>query len=157
MSIRFVDKIISMTPPKILGRMLWKVPRSVIDWKKHASFQYIVRYVYKKSAFYRRKFDEYKIDPRKVKNPSDLGDFYTTPQDIVDHAEEFLCRKPQIVFESSGTTGRNKRVYMTQDELDDIGKYNAAGLFIGGVKPDDRLVNAFDFCMWIPGIITQKG
>jgi phenylacetate-CoA ligase len=45
---------------------------------------------------------------------------------------------------------------MTQDELDEIGRFNATGLFLGGVTKEDRLVNAFDFCIWIPGIITQK-
>lgn len=151
------DKIILGMPPKLLSRVYRTIPRPLLFWKRDESFRHIVRYVYKKSKFYRRRFDEFKISPSKVRKPSDLGEFYTTPQDIIDHAEEFLCRTPHMVFESSGTTGRNKRIYMTQDELDDVGKLNATGFYLWGLNENDRLVNAFDFCIWIPGIITHKG
>jgi len=35
----------------------------------------------------------------------------------VDRAEDFVCQHPQMVFESSGTTGKNKRVYYSENEL----------------------------------------
>jgi phenylacetate-CoA ligase len=152
-----IDKVISLTPPRILGHALRSTPREFIDWKKNEAFKYLIRYVYKNSKFYRKKFDEHKIDPLKVKAPSDLGNFYTTPNDIIEHAEEFLCRAPHMVFESSGTTGRNKRVYFTYDELDEIGRLNAFGFSLWGIGPSLRCVNAFDFCIWIPGMIMQKG
>ncbi len=151
-----IDHLISVSGPKTLGNALNHIPRELIDWKKHASFRRVVWYAYKNSPFYRRKFDELKINPYTVQRPEDLGNFYTTPIDIIEHAEEFLCRKPQLVFESSGTTGRNKRIYLSQREIDDVGKFMATGLFMGGVNKDDRLVNALDFCIWIPGMITQK-
>ena len=157
MLLRLIDRAILETPPKVLAKTIRFIPRSLLDWKKEASFRRIVRYVYKNSKFYRRKFDELKIDPSKIRKPADLGDFYTTPNDIVEHAEEFLCGKPQIVFESSGTTGRNKRVYFSYEELDDIGNLSALGFFLWGIKPGCRFVNAFDFCIWIPGMVAQKG
>ncbi len=157
MIIDVLDRLIARTPPQILGKRVIKVPRALFDWKKRLAFTHIVRYAYEHSSFYRRRFDELKIDPTKVKTPQDLGNFYTMPQDIVEHAEDFLCRPAHIVFESSGTTGRNKRVYYTQDELDDIGRFNATGMFFGGIRETDRLVNAFDFNIWIPGMVTQKG
>lgn len=153
----FTDKVVSHSSPRVLGSLIKSTPRRAVDWKKEMSFRRIVRYVYKNSVFYKKRFDEFKIDPRKVKRPSDLGNFYTTPIDIIEHAEEMCCRKPEIVFESSGTTGRNKRVYFIQEELDRIGRLNAAGFFLWGMTRNDRLVNAFDFCIWIPGLITQKG
>jgi len=156
MLIDLIDRAISKTPPDVLSRILKGIPRPISDWKRDNSFQRIVRYAYRKSPFYRKKFDELKINPSRIKRPQDLGGFYTTPDDIINHAEEFLCRKPHMVFESSGTTGKNKKIYLTQDELDDIGRFMAAGLFLGGVTKSDRLVNALDFCMWIPGMITQK-
>ena len=156
MLLNLVDAIISKASPKMLAGLSDKMPRSFLAWKSEESFRQIVRYAYKHSKFYRKKFNALDIDPAKVKKPSDLGDFYTTPQDIVEHAEEFICRPPHMVFESSGTTGRNKRVYVSMDELDRIGKFNAAGFIIAGVKKTDRVVNAFDFCIWIPGMIAQK-
>ena len=157
MLLRFIDRAVFRTSPKALAKAIRFIPRPLLDWKKESSFRDIVRYAYKNSKFYRRKFDELGIDPRKVKRPSDLGNFYTTPNDIVEHAEEFLCRPPQIVFESSGTTGRNKRVYFSYGELDDIGNLTALGFFLWGMGPDCRFVNAFDFNIWIPGMVAQKG
>jgi len=151
-----VDKVISVTDPHLLSGLAKGTPRAFLDRMQHDSFRRVVRYAYKHSPFYRKKFDSLKIDCLKVKRPEDLGDFYTTPADIVEHAEDFLCKPPQMVFESSGTTGRNKRVYFGHDELDRIGRFNAAGLFLGGVEPDDRIVNGFDFCIWIPGMIAHK-
>jgi len=151
-----LDEVISKVPPKILSRLLRDTPRPFLDWKRDSSFRYIVRYAYKNSPFYRKKFDALKIDPNSIKRPRDLGDFYTTPNDIIDNAEEFLCKSPEIVFESSGTTGKNKRVYFSQKELNDIGHIMATGLFLGGVTKKDRLVNGLDFSIWIPGMITQK-
>ncbi|MCM8791068.1 MAG: AMP-binding protein [Candidatus Omnitrophica bacterium] len=154
---RFFDDITLNFSPWFSAGLARKIPRSVYDWKRAELFRYTVRYAYRHSKFYRKKFDLLGIDPRKVKTPSDLGDFFTTPEDVISGAEDFLCRRPQIVFESSGTTGKNKRIYYSYDEIDRIGKYNAAGLALGGVTHDDRIVNAFDFCIWIPGLISHKG
>jgi phenylacetate-CoA ligase len=151
-----VDRIISGTEPHLLGGLARGMPRPILDRIQNDSFRRIVRYASIHSPFYRKKFSEFKIDPFKVKKPEDLGDFYTVPADIIENAEEFLCRKPQMAFESSGTTGRNKRVYFSHDELDRIGRFNAAGLFLGGVTTDDRIVNGFDFSIWIPGMIAHK-
>ncbi|MBU1895119.1 MAG: AMP-binding protein [Candidatus Omnitrophica bacterium] len=153
----FTDKIIAGSSPAVLDALLKKTSRGVFDWKKRASFQNTVNYAYKNSAFYRKQFNNLNINPSKIKSPRDLGDFYTKPEDIINHAEDFLCCRPHTVFESSGTTGQNKRIYMTQDELNAIGKFVAAGLFLGGVTKKDNIINALDFCIWIPGIVTQKG
>jgi phenylacetate-CoA ligase len=152
-----LDCAIDRMRPAALASLARNTPRAFTDWKKNAAFLNIIRYACKRSPFYKRKFAELGIDPGRIKSPSDLGDFYTTPQDISANAEEFLCRDPQIVFESSGTTGKNKRVYFGQDELDHIGRMNASGLLLGGITRKDRLVNAFDFEIWIPGMVTQKG
>jgi phenylacetate-CoA ligase len=120
-------------------------------------FRQTVRYVAKHSPFYRRRFAEAGIDARRITKPSDMGDFFTTPDDIVAHAEEFICQPPSIVFESSGTSGRNKRVYYSKHELETMGVTQAAGLRMMGLTAEDRVANAFDFSIWIPGMITHYG
>lgn len=152
-----LDSAILRMPPRALSRILPKASRRLTDFKRDEAFRSIVRYAYRRSAFYRKKFDSLGIRADKIKKPSDLGDFYTTPIDIIEHAEEFICAKPHIVFESSGTTGRNKRVYFTQGELSRIGHLNAMGFYLWGMDKNDRIVNAFDFNIWIPGLVTQKG
>ncbi len=152
-----INKAINSIPPGAIAGIVKAAPPAVLRWKQQGSFREVVRYAYKKSKFYRERFDSFGIDPNKIRFPPDLKDFYTTPIDIIEHAEDFLCQRPHTVFESSGTTGRNKRVYYTQDELDAIGKQNAMGFSFWGIGKNDRLVNAFDFCIWIPGMVTQKG
>src|SRR5437868_5216977 len=70
-------------------------------------FRQTVRYAAKHSPYYRRVFGERGIDASKIRRPEDLGDFFTTPDDVVEHSTEFICRPPNIVFESSGTSGKN--------------------------------------------------
>ncbi len=120
-------------------------------------FRHTVQWAGAHSPFYIEKFKELSIDPNAIKTPSDLGDFFTTPDDLVNRAADFICRPPSIVFESSGTSGKNKRVYYGDDELRDMGKSMAAGFRMMGIAPDDRVANAFDFSIWIPGLITHYG
>jgi len=72
--------------------------------------------------------------------------------------KEFVCRRPHMVFESSGTTGRNKRIYLTQDELEEIGKFNARDYFSAGPRSRTGSLIAFDFLAYgYRGIVTQRG
>ena len=152
-----LNSAVDAISPAISAKLLTSIPRSVFDWKRNSSFRYFVNYAYKNSKFYRRKFDALNIDPRKVRNPSDLKNLYTTAEDIVEHAEEMLCSRPHMVFESSGTTGRNKRIYMSQKDFGHSGALDGVGFVLWGIGPEDRVVNAFDFSIWIPGHLTQKG
>lgn len=156
MLINITNKSFLAVSPEMMGGALKRTPQRFIRWKNSGSFRNIVQYVSKRSPFYKKRFKSLKISPSRIKKPSDLGDFFTFPEDIMNSAEEFLCRKPHMAFESSGTTGRNKRIYVTHDELDWVGKVMAAGLFLGGATPSDRAINAFDFCVWIPGLLTHK-
>ena len=73
----------------------------------------------------------------RVRRPEDLGNIFTTPEDLRNlPAEDFLCREPQLVFETTGTSGGPKRVYFTYDGVGvhgplrgrgHVGKRRAAG------------------------------
>lgn len=132
-------------------------PQWLIRQSAQSHFRQTMRWVATHSPFYRREFAKHGIDPSKVSTPEDLGDFYTTPEDLVEHATEFICRSPSMVFESSGTTGRNKRIYYGHDELQDIGRMMAAGFRMMGITAEDRVANAYDFSIWIPGLLCHYG
>ncbi|MBV8780110.1 MAG: phenylacetate--CoA ligase family protein [Phycisphaerae bacterium] len=135
--------------------------RSTPEWLQQGlalhRFRQTVRHAATHSPFYRRKFAEHKIDPASVRTPADLKDLYTTPDDICACAEDFLCEPPTMVYESSGTSGTNKRVYYSESDLVGVGVAVAAGLRLMGIEPGDRVVNAFDFSIWIPGILCHYG
>ncbi len=105
------------------------------------------------ARFYQRRFKESGLDPRRLRQPSDLGDFYTTAADLrALPVEDFLCARPQYGFETTGTTAKNKRVYFSNEEVHDIGFEGAVGLWNLGLRPEDRVVDAFDYAFWNAGI-----
>jgi phenylacetate-CoA ligase len=145
-----------MTPDQI-GVMYRSSPTWLADRVSLSAFRQSVRHVGRYSKFYREAFAREGIDADAVRTPADLGGFFTTPDDLASRPEDFICRPPQIVFESSGTSGKNKRVYYSDAELHDGGTAMAAGFRMMGVTPADRVANAFDFSIWIPGLITHYG
>ncbi len=132
-----------------------RVPRSVIRGIQADSFRDLVRYTATRQKFFARKLREKGIDPSRVRRPEDLGDIFTTPEDLRHlPAEDFLCREPQLVFETTGTSGGPKRVYFTYDELEFTARYEAAAMYENGVRPGDRVVCTFDAGYWISSWVT---
>ena len=145
-----------MTPAQ-LGAAYRSTPPAVARAIALSNFRRTVRFAAVHSPYYREKFAEHRIDAKSIRTPADLGDFFTTPQDLVERGPEFICSKPAIVFESSGTSGKNKRIYFDETELHEMGVSTAAGFAMMGIGPDDRVANAFDFSIWIPGLVTHYG
>lgn len=120
------------------------------------NFGRTVRYVCERSPFYRRKFAEHGIDPLKVRRPSDLGQLYTTAEDIRANVQEFVCAPPDTAYETTGTLSkRPKRVYFSRREVDEAGWSGAVALWGVGVRPQDRVVSAFDYSFWVSGPVLQ--
>ncbi len=120
------------------------------------NFKGTVRFVAKHSPFYRKQFKKHKIDASRVESPADLGDFFTTAEDIRQNPEEFICLKPDTAYETTGTTSkRPKRVYFSRTEVDEAGWAGAVGLWGLGIRPSDRLVSSFDYSFWVSGPVLQ--
>ena len=106
------------------------VPAPVIKRLQRDSFRDLVRYAAQHQKFFARKLRENGINPAQVRCPEDLGNVFTTPEDLRDlPAEDFICREPQMVFETTGTSGGPKRVYFSYDELEFSARYEAAALW----------------------------
>jgi phenylacetate-CoA ligase len=148
-----LDRVILGNSP---SKRLWfarRMPAGYVRGVQGADFRATVRLVAEKSAFYRRRFRELGIDPRIVRCPADLGDLYTTSQDLLTHpVEDFLCDKPHAGFETTGTLSpKSKKLYFSLDEMRDMGRDGAAGLWAYGVRPEDRVVCALDLPFWNAG------
>ena len=123
-----------------------KVPQGVLQKISAVNFSGTVRYVSEHSKFYKRKFSERGIDPKKVKAPADLGDFFTTAEDIRTAPEDFICMRPDTAYETTGTTSKKpKRVYFSRSEIEEAGWSGAVGFWALGVRPEDRVASAFDY------------
>lgn len=156
MLIRLVDSVARRLSPGTLANLYQRVPEPVLAQIRRNRFRQSVRWAAQHSPFYRAAFAQRGIDAHRVRVPADLGDFFTTPDDLVANPESFICQPPAIVFESSGTSGKNKQIYYDHAELQAMAQVDAAGLRLMGVTLQDRVANAFDFCMWIPGMITHN-
>ncbi len=131
------------------------VPRPVIRGIQADAFRAVVRYAARRQKFFARRLREHGINPARVRGPKDLGDIFTTPEDLLRlPAEDFLCREPQAVFETTGTSGAPKRVYFGYDELEFAARYEAAALYENGIRPGDRVVCAFDAGYWISSWVS---
>jgi len=131
------------------------VPRAVIQRIQTDGFRQVVRYAAAHQKFFARKLAAHHIDIDRVRGPEDLGEIFTTADDVLHYpAEDFLCRAPQAVFETTGTTGSPKRVYFGYDELEFAARYTAAAMYQNGVRSDDRVVCAFDGGYWISSWVS---
>jgi phenylacetate-CoA ligase len=126
------------------------IPPAIVPYVRRDKFKHLMRYVNEKSPFYRRRFKELGIDIRGIRTPEDLGAFFTTAQDLRENpVEEFLCGRPELGFETTGTTATtSKRVYFSRREAADHGRDGALGLYNLGLRPEDRVVDAFDYSFW---------
>jgi phenylacetate-CoA ligase len=131
------------------------LPRSVVQGIQQDGFRELVRWCAQRQDFFARRLRDEGIDPGSVRLPEDLGPVFTTPEDLQKlPPEEFLCREPQCVFETTGTSAGPKRVYFTYDELEFTSRYEAAAMYENGVRPGDRVVCAFDAAYWISSWVT---
>ncbi len=129
-----------------------KLPPNLFKKMEESNFRKTIQFVARHSKFYKRKFKERSIDVAQVKSPEDLGDFFTTAEDIRENPEEFICMRPDTAYETTGTTSKKpKRVYFSRNEIEDAGWAGAVGLWGIGVRPEDRVVSSFDYSFWVSG------
>jgi phenylacetate-CoA ligase len=129
------------------------VRRGLVGRIQLAEFRDTITRVAAHSAFYRERFAAAGIDPARVRGPQDLGSLFTTASDLRERdTAEFLCGPPQAGFETTGTTAKNKRIYFSNEEVHDIGFEGAVALWNLGMRPEDRVVDAFDYAFWNAGI-----
>ena len=152
---KIVERVLVGDSVPALVRWGKHVPRPLIGRIQEDGFRDLVRYAARRQKFFARKLREEGIDPNRVRRPEDLGDIFTTPEDLLNlPAEDFLCREPQLVFETTGTSGSPKRVYFGYDELDFAARYEAAAFYENGMRPGDRVVCTFDAGYWISGWVS---
>jgi phenylacetate-CoA ligase len=155
---KLVERVMMGASVPALARWGKSLPRPVIERIQADRFREVVLYAARRQKFFARKLRESGINPSRVRRPEDLGDIFTTAEDLLSlPAADFICREPQAVFETSGTTARPKRTYFSYDELDYAARFEAAALHELGVESGDRVVCTFDAGYWISSWMTYLG
>ena len=152
-----IERTVLHMEPQHAVRFLNLSPAWAIEAMQRARFQRTLRLVAKRSSFYREAFKRHGIDVRRVEHPSEMGDFYTTGEDLRVHGPEaFLTGKADTAFETTGTTSPlPKRVFFSQRELNEMGRLSAIGLYHLGMRREDRVLSAYDCSFWVSPAVLR--
>jgi phenylacetate-CoA ligase len=153
-----LERIALRTNPQRAAQLLGKFPPSAFAALQRARFRKTLRLVAERSPFYRAEFRRRGIDARRIEEPSELGDFYTTGEDLRKHgAQAFLTGRADTAFETTGTTSPiPKRVFFSNRELDEIGRASAAGLYLLGLRREDTVLSTFDCSFWVSPAVVRS-
>ncbi len=143
--------------PARLLRFIHRIPSPLMDGLRQQAFRRTVRLAARRSRFYREKFARLGIDPERVRSLADLKDCFTTPEEVrAARPEDLLCSRPDLVVESSGTTGRQTRIYLRREELDYAARQAIILFGMAGVGPEDRILGAFDYSWGLGGLYMER-
>src|SRR6267143_2142099 len=158
-AIELSERIALRTNPNRALRLLGQIPPSALEAMRRARFKRTLRLAAEHSPFYREQFRKRGIDVRRIDHPSQLGDFYTTGEDLrAAGAEQLLAGRADTAFETTGTTSpAPKRVYYSHREVADMGRITALWLYLLGLRRDDRVISAFDSSFWVPPWVLRSG
>ena len=154
-----IERMVLHMEPRHAVRFLNVSPPWAIEAMRRARFRRTLQLAAERSSFYREQFRKRGIDVRRIEHPSQLGDFYTTGEDLRGHdAEAFLTGRADTAFETTGTTSATpKRVFFSQRELDEMGRTSAIGLYHLGVRAEDRVLSAYDCSFWVSPAVLRMG
>ena len=158
-AIELFEGVALRTNPERAIRLLGSLPASMIDAMRRARFRRTMLRAANHSSFYRDQFRKRGIDPRRIGHPSELGDFYTTGDDLrAFGAEQFLTGHADTAFETTGTTSPlPKTIFFSREELATMGRITAIWLYLLGLRRDDRILSAFDCSFWVSPAVLRAG
>ena len=158
-AIELFEGVALRTNPERALRLLGSLPPSMIDAMRRARFRRTMLRAANHSSFYRDQFRKRGIDPRRINHPSELGDFYTTGEDLrAFGAEQFLTGPADTAFETTGTTSPlPKTIFFSREELATMGRITAIWLYLLGLRQDDRILSAFDCSFWVSPAVLRAG
>ncbi len=118
--------------------------------------------VYLNVPFYRRKFDELKIDIDRIKSVEEIRQLpFTTKNDLRDNYPYGLfavpLREVVRIHASSGTTGMSTVVGYTRNDLKTWSNLVARVLTAGGITKDDVVQIAFGYGLFTGGFGLHYG
>ncbi len=151
-----VEKFALRTNPKYAIGLLGKIPPSFIVNLQKMRFRQTLKLA-AHAPFYAEQFEKRGINVDKIKQPSDLGDFFTTGEDLRKFgAKAFIIGRADTAFETTGTTSNEpKSVFFSNGELNQMGRTSALGLYQLGLRREDVVLSAFDVSFWVSPAVVR--
>ena len=158
---RLADQIEGMalrSAPAGAARLMGALPPGALVAMQGARFRRTLKLAAARSSFYREQFRRRGIQVERIEHPSQLGDFYTTGEDLQSHgADAFLTGRADTAFETTGTTSPvPKRVFFSTRELNAMGTASAAALYLLGLRREDTVMSAFDCSFWVSPAVARS-
>jgi len=124
--------------------------------------RWTVRHAYENVALYRRKFDEVGVHPDDIRALDDIRLLpFTTKADLRETYPFGMFAVPMAevrrIHASSGTTGRPTVVGYTAGDLDRWADLVARSLSAAGIRPGDRVHNAYGYGLFTGGLGAHAG
>ena len=156
-AIEQIERMVLHLEPRHAVRFLNVSPSWAVEAMQRARFRRTMRLAALRSRFYRQEFKRRGIDVDHIDHPSELGDFFTTGEDLRTHgAEAFLTGRADTAFETTGTTSpATKRVFFSHRELAEMGRTSAIGLYNLGMRREDRVLSAYDISFWVSPAVLR--
>jgi phenylacetate-CoA ligase len=118
--------------------------------------------VYRRSGFYRQKFDAAGLKPADIRSAEDFEQLpFTSKEELRQYPIEYLrsASEEEVVriHSSSGTTGKPIIIPYTRKDVDDFAIQMARCLSFAGVTNRDRVQITPGYGLWTAGIGFQAG
>jgi len=122
----------------------------------------IVRYAYDHVPFYRKRFDETRLDPRSIKRIEDVEKIpFTVKTDLRDNYPLGLVavdpKRLYSLHASSGTTGKPIVVAYTKGDLECWSRLMGRTFDVAGVRKGDIVQNMFGYGLFTGGLGIHYG
>ncbi|HOV14480.1 MAG TPA: phenylacetate--CoA ligase, partial [Spirochaetota bacterium] len=134
------------------------------DMKKHQSEALVklVKTVYEKNSFYKKKMDDAGVKPSDIKSIDDIIKLPFTTKDEMRDVYPFGLLSTEMeniveVHTSSGTTGKPVVDAYTEKDLDIWSEGMARTFSMGGVTKKDILQNAYGYGLFTGGLGAHYG
>src|SRR5882724_2310903 len=152
-----VERLALRLEPRRAIRLLGAMPLAAMEAVQRARFRETLRLAAERSPFYREEFRNRGIDLRHVNHPSELGDFFTTSEDLRSRPDDFLLAHADTAFETTGTTSPvPKRVFFSREEIEEMARASAVALSLLGLSRDDIVLSAFDCSFWVSPAVVRS-
>ncbi|MBN1882943.1 MAG: phenylacetate--CoA ligase [Deltaproteobacteria bacterium] len=138
------------------------MPREALEALQLKRLQNVVKRVYEKVPFYKKRFDDAGIKPEDVTSLDDLKRLpFTYKQDLRDNYPFGLFTVPMEdvvrIHASSGTTGKPTVVGYTKKDIETWSELMARVLVAGGATKHDIIHNAYGYGLFTGGLGFHYG
>lgn len=136
--------------------------RDQIEALQTERLNWTLHYAYENVPAYKELFDEHGVHPDDFRELEDLAKFPYTDKEFLRKAypfKSFATPMSEIrrIHASSGTTGQPTVVAYTEDDLLTWGSLVARCFRMSGIKPGDKVHNAYGYGLFTGGLGAHYG